>query len=245
MVAMLSRPQCVNVIGILNFYFGVCSTHLWGDHVTGSVFPGPWFNIKMLSYQYRKSHCGDKTVVRSSYLHNGISYSGKTTSLYWIRALNYYYMFTQNVSVESVFITFLQLTRWGRMTHICANKLVRHCLRKWLVACLPASHYLDHCWLLLIGRIFNEIWIQIQQSASAKMHSEMGSCTMVVILSQLHCISVCLCDLVFYCCWSFGCLTCRNPQSRCYSANINSIIPWSLIMYFTAIVLIINNTVSM
>ena len=34
--------------------------------------PGPWFNIKMLSYQYRKSHCGDETVVRPSYLHNGI-----------------------------------------------------------------------------------------------------------------------------------------------------------------------------
>ena len=44
---------------------------------------GPWFNIKMSSYQYRKSHCGDKTVVRSSYLHNGISYTGKMTSLYW------------------------------------------------------------------------------------------------------------------------------------------------------------------
>ena len=48
--------------------------------------PGPWFNIKMSSYQYRKSHCRDKTVVRSSYLHNGISYTGKMTSLYWIGA---------------------------------------------------------------------------------------------------------------------------------------------------------------
>ena len=48
--------------------------------------PGGWFNIKMLSYQYRKSHCGDKTILRPSYLHNGISYTGKTTSLYWIRA---------------------------------------------------------------------------------------------------------------------------------------------------------------
>ena len=47
---------------------------------------GPWFNIKMPSYQYRKSHCGDKTVVRSSYLHNGISYTGKMSSLYWIGA---------------------------------------------------------------------------------------------------------------------------------------------------------------
>ena len=48
--------------------------------------PGPWFNIKMSSYQYRKSHCGDKTILRPSYLPNGISYTGKMTSLYWIRA---------------------------------------------------------------------------------------------------------------------------------------------------------------
>ena len=47
---------------------------------------GPWFNIKMTSYRHRKSHCGDKTILRLSYLHNGISYTGKTTSLYWIRA---------------------------------------------------------------------------------------------------------------------------------------------------------------
>ena len=45
---------------------------------------GPWFNIKIPSYQYRKSHCGDKLVVRPSYLHNGISYTGKMASLYWI-----------------------------------------------------------------------------------------------------------------------------------------------------------------
>ena len=44
-------------------------------------------NIKISSYQYRKSHCGDKTILRSSYLNNGISYTGKMISLYWIRAL--------------------------------------------------------------------------------------------------------------------------------------------------------------
>ena len=48
--------------------------------------PGPPFNIKMSSYQYMKSHCGDKTILRPSYLHNRISYTGKTTSLYWIMA---------------------------------------------------------------------------------------------------------------------------------------------------------------
>ena len=51
------------------------------------LWPGPWFNIKIISYQYRKSHCGDKTVVRSSYLQNGISYTGKMSFLYWIGAL--------------------------------------------------------------------------------------------------------------------------------------------------------------
>ena len=49
--------------------------------------PGPWFNIKMTSYQYRKSHCGDKTILRPSYLHNRISYTDKMASLYWIKAL--------------------------------------------------------------------------------------------------------------------------------------------------------------
>ena len=57
------------------------------DELSSQMHTGPWFNIKMSSYQYRKSLCGDKTVVRSSYLHNGISYTGKMTSLYWVRAL--------------------------------------------------------------------------------------------------------------------------------------------------------------
>ena len=43
----------------------------------------------MSSYQYRKSHCGDKTMSWPSYFHNGISYTDKMTSLYWIRAQIY------------------------------------------------------------------------------------------------------------------------------------------------------------
>ena len=49
-------------------------------------YSGGWLNMKIPSNQYRKSHCGDKTILRSSYLHNGISYTGKMISLYWIRA---------------------------------------------------------------------------------------------------------------------------------------------------------------
>ena len=29
--------------------------------------------------------CNDKTILRPSYLHNGISYTGKMASLYWIK----------------------------------------------------------------------------------------------------------------------------------------------------------------
>ena len=65
-----------------------CST--WNARKCSSWFirqklswSGSLFNIKMSSYQYRKSHCEDKTVVRSPYLHNGITCSGKISSLYW------------------------------------------------------------------------------------------------------------------------------------------------------------------
>ena len=46
-------------------------------------YSGPRSNIKILSYHYWEFHCGDKTVVRSSYLHIGISYPGMMASLYW------------------------------------------------------------------------------------------------------------------------------------------------------------------
>ena len=55
-------------------------------HQDGGSTAGPWFNIKMPPYQYRKSHGGDKMIVRSSYLNNGISYTCKMAYLYWIRA---------------------------------------------------------------------------------------------------------------------------------------------------------------
>ena len=48
---------------------GLLTWHVWEEDLGEA---GPQFNIKTSSYQYRKSHCGDKTVVRSSYLHSGI-----------------------------------------------------------------------------------------------------------------------------------------------------------------------------
>ena len=70
------------------WWFETLSCPLW-RHRNGPVSaPGPRFNIKMTSYQSRKSHCGDETILRPSYLYNGISYTCKMTSLNWIRALN-------------------------------------------------------------------------------------------------------------------------------------------------------------
>ena len=63
---------------------------------TISHFSLPSINIKCCLYQCRKYHCKDKTVFRLSYLHNGISYAGKTTSIYWSRdqvsAMRYFYL---------------------------------------------------------------------------------------------------------------------------------------------------------
>ena len=79
--------KIVSEMGPRSTYQGQGQTITSHRHLPLPLIPGPWFNIKMSSYQYRKSHCGDKTVVRSSYLHNGNSYTGKMTSLYWISPL--------------------------------------------------------------------------------------------------------------------------------------------------------------
>ena len=66
----------------------------------------------MTSYQYRKSHCGDKTILWPSYLHNGISYTGKITSLYWIRALvpSLYFLMARLWLVTELINLTLQMT---------------------------------------------------------------------------------------------------------------------------------------
>ena len=43
-------------------------SHVVVYHKDDFQLPGPWFNIKMPSYQYRKTHCGDKMIIRSSCL---------------------------------------------------------------------------------------------------------------------------------------------------------------------------------
>ena len=70
---------------------------------------GSSFNINMSYYHYRESHYGDKTVVRSSNLHNGSSYTAEMASptLYWISPQNVIYQFfLQNSSFATTFSSF-------------------------------------------------------------------------------------------------------------------------------------------
>ena len=53
--------------------------YTWEGGLHLEVKPGGWFSIQMTSYQNRKSHCGDKMIIWPSYLHRGISYTGKMT----------------------------------------------------------------------------------------------------------------------------------------------------------------------
>ena len=103
MATTLSSKVDIVTTSCVTRKFSVVISYLWGamrkvnvkstssyaswSAMNQGASPGPRFNIKMSSYQYRKSHCGDKTVVRSSYLHNGIPYTGKMTSLYWFSPL--------------------------------------------------------------------------------------------------------------------------------------------------------------
>ena len=172
---------------------------------SGFWWPGPWFNIKISSYQYRKSYCGDKTVVRSSYLHNGISYTGKMTSLYWIRAL--VSIWHQDICSNQAYVDrSTNLRRTFTYWHIM-GRMLRHLRDTWwwfqrkgnsrLISCLyaPSSDYIP----------------QIRQGANTKVNS------------WILTFSLCLL-LLFACRWT-TLWSCRSSSSLfCLSGNkINNI----------------------
>ena len=97
-----------------------------------SYYQATWALIqyKMPSYQYRKSNCWDKTILRPSYLHNGISYTGKMRSLYWTRALATLYCLGYGVNYINI-MAYL-LTFVGRYVGVfCQN-----------------FNYLQHFWMI-------------------------------------------------------------------------------------------------
>ena len=92
------------------------------------IRPGGWINIEMPSYQYRKSHCGDKTILRPSNLHNGISYTGKMTSLYWIRALLMFWWWRQNWLLSAL---------WHGHMYVKGDRYLTH----WISIFLPKASF--------------------------------------------------------------------------------------------------------
>ena len=111
----------------------------------------------MLSYQNRKSHCGDETVIKLSDLHYGISFTGKTVILiYWIGT---------QISPS--------LTHWGWVTHICVSKLTTTGSDNGLSPDRRQAIIWTNAGLLLIGPLgtnFSEILIQILTFSFKKMH---------------------------------------------------------------------------
>ena len=107
----VSSQQCqaqISMIHGLNMKWKLisCLQFRTCSYIKFFLTAGGWINIKMSSYQYRKSHCGDKTILRPSYLHNGISFTGKMTSLYWIGA-------------HSFFLSILD--PWIKLTRFCES----------------------------------------------------------------------------------------------------------------------------
>ena len=64
----------------------------------------------MTSYQYRKSHFGDNTILRPSYLHNGISYGSKMSYLYWIRVQNAFFIWCQWSNIILLLLMIITIT---------------------------------------------------------------------------------------------------------------------------------------
>ena len=64
------------------WFWKILYVSVWDAVFQHQVPSGCWFNIKMLSYRHRNSHCGNQTILWPYYLHNKISFTGETTYMY-------------------------------------------------------------------------------------------------------------------------------------------------------------------
>ena len=56
------------------------------------------------------------------------------------------------------------LTHWGRVTHICVNKVGHHWFRLWLVTWPAPSHYLNQRWNIVDYTIGNKLQWNINRN---------------------------------------------------------------------------------
>ena len=95
--------------------------HLYIETPTNTPPPGPDSIYRCHLTSKGKSHCGDKTVAISSYLNNGISYTGKMASLYWT------YLLYAKTHLQARYIT-----RWRHMV-VMASRIANHSTICWTV----------------------------------------------------------------------------------------------------------------
>ena len=121
--------------------------------------------MKMPSYQYRKSHCGDKTVVRPPYLHNGISYTSKMASLYWF----------------SPQVTYMHIHLGDRhiMYAIC-----------WSINCNQNDDE-EPCWQCTTSLLFSGHYIMTPLILSPHLSNELLGCHSSFLWVHVACSSIC------------------------------------------------------
>ena len=146
-----------------------------------SLKPGPWFNIKISSYQYRKFHCGDKTVERSSYLQNGISYTGKMISFVLNRPPGICSWYKTKLSIYAFFIVelgsmiYLLLSIiWWRVT--LNHVMTRRCLVATWGAFYQEGSALIPAWIS--NQMPGKVWDQNYLSTPKLQRCNLWSLTM-------------------------------------------------------------------
>ena len=122
----------------------------------------------MPSYQYRKTH---KTVVRSSYLHNGISYTGKMGSLYSISPLVQW-----NRLFALIVVCYVGTTRALCRSSKCGWSLSLTALN---YKSLPSTCRIG------VATMTIQIWIKTQQSSLKKIGLKISSAKCFLDLNVL------------------------------------------------------------
>ena len=106
------RSCLVLQVGKMQLRF-CCGLVLANLTLMGSIsFSEPWFIIK-ISYQDKKSYCGDDTVANSSHPQNGIFHTGKMATLYWSNSLS---VMIDAMSVKQLVTIYTSAKSYGRFS---------------------------------------------------------------------------------------------------------------------------------
>ena len=131
----------------MSYNFLICTGRYCYTKRTRFLFwfspPGGWFHIKMISYQYSKSYCGDKMILWLSYIHNGVSYTIKMTSLYQIMAQG-------EMLFHLSFVMSYMLCMWGIACCKCQ-------IHQWLFCSMLTFYKTSHINLIKPGNFSSSV----------------------------------------------------------------------------------------